>query len=96
MTTCHPDIAHPVVKTAQGSACQAEVHYLAVKSIFRYLAATINDGIVFWHTEAVMSLPRQPTTTNHELPSRHHDNLLDTWIQLGVIVLSHEGRLVVL
>jgi hypothetical protein len=57
-----------VVKCAQASACPAEVHYCAVKSIFRYLAATISDGIYFWWTEANMDLPDDPLPTVSSTP----------------------------
>jgi hypothetical protein len=60
MSTCRPDISQPVIKVAQGSACPAEAHYLGVRSIFCYLAATMDDGIYFWRTEPVMSLPEDP------------------------------------
>jgi hypothetical protein len=68
MTTCRPDLSQSVVKCAQASACPAEVHYCAVKSIFRYLAATISDGIYFWWTEANMDLPDDPLPTVSSTP----------------------------
>jgi hypothetical protein len=57
MSTCRPDLCQPVIKVAQHSAAPAEVHYAAVKSIFRYLAATMDYGIYFWRTEPRMDLP---------------------------------------
>jgi hypothetical protein len=49
-----------VVKLAQHSAAPAEVHYSGVKSVFRYLAATMDEGIIFWRTEPYMDLPDEP------------------------------------
>jgi hypothetical protein len=75
MSTCRPDVSQPVIKVAQGSACPAEAHYLGVRSIFRYLAATMDDGIYFWRTEAVMSLPEDPmppiASTPHDIRLAH-------------------------
>jgi hypothetical protein len=49
------------VKLAQHSAAPAEVHFCGVKSVFRYLAATMDEGIYFWRTDApVMELPDDP------------------------------------
>jgi hypothetical protein len=60
MTTCRPDLAQTTVKLAQHSAASAEVHYCGVKSVFRYLAATMDEGIIFWRTEPCMELPDDP------------------------------------
>jgi hypothetical protein len=68
MTTCRPDIAHPVVKLAQASARPAEVHFNAVKCVFRYLAATMNDGIYFWRTAPRMDLPDDPLSNIKSTP----------------------------
>jgi hypothetical protein len=73
MTTCRPDLSQSVVKCAQASACPAEVHYCAVKNIFRYVAATLSDGIYFWRTKANMDLPDDPLPTISSTP---HDILL--------------------
>jgi hypothetical protein len=45
------------MKCASASAAPTEIHYNAVKSIFRYLAATMKDGIYFWRTQPRMDLP---------------------------------------
>jgi hypothetical protein len=65
MTTCRPDLSQAVVKCAQGTAAPSETHYLAVRSIFRYVASTMNDGIVFWRTKPRMDLPADPLPTIH-------------------------------
>jgi hypothetical protein len=74
MTTCRPDIAQATVKCAQSSAAPADIHFCAVKSIFRFLAATSSDGIYFWRTEPVMSLPEHPMPTISSTP---HDILFN-------------------
>ena len=57
MTTCWPDLSQAVMKCASASAAPTETHYNTVKSIFRYLAATMTDGIHFWQTALRMELP---------------------------------------
>jgi hypothetical protein len=92
MTTCRPDVAQSTIKCAQASAAPADVHFCAVKSIFRFLAATIDDGIYFWRTEAVMSLPEHPmpriSSTPHDImlsnrpiddPTRTHGYMDSSW-----------------
>jgi hypothetical protein len=68
MTTCRPDLAQSVVKLAQHSAAPAEVHYCGVKSVFRYLAATMSEGIYFWRTAPAMELPDDPLPTIWSTP----------------------------
>ena len=63
MVTCRPDISYAVVKCAQSSACPAEIHFQAVRSIFRYLHATADEGIYYWRTHPRMDLPDGPTPT---------------------------------
>ncbi|KAL7480722.1 hypothetical protein ACHAW6_006383 [Cyclotella cf. meneghiniana] len=60
MTTCRPDLAQAMVKLSQHSAAPAEVHYCGVKSVFWYLVATMDEGIIFWRTEPCMDLPDYP------------------------------------
>jgi hypothetical protein len=74
MTTCRPDISQAVLKCASASAAPTEIHYNAVKSIFRYLAATLTDGIHFWRTEPCMNLPDDPLPKIHSTP---RDLLID-------------------
>ena len=57
MTTCRPDLSQAVMKCASASAAPTETHYNAVKSIFRYLASTMKDGIYFWRTQPRLDLP---------------------------------------
>jgi hypothetical protein len=61
MSTCRPDLlCQSVIKVAQHSAAPAKVHYAAVKSIFRYLATTMDDGIIFWCNEPRLDLSDDP------------------------------------
>ena len=68
MVTCRPDISFPLIKLSQYSSNPAEIHYQAVIQIFRYLHATIDDGIIYWRKEPNLSLPVGP------MPQQHHDN----------------------
>jgi hypothetical protein len=60
LTTCCPDLVQAVVKLAQHSTAPADVHYCGVKSVFRYLAATMDEDIYFWRTEPIWELPDDP------------------------------------
>jgi hypothetical protein len=57
MVTCRPDIAFPCIKLSQFSVGPAPIHYDAVERVFKYLAGTINHGLVYWRTSALSSLP---------------------------------------
>lgn len=57
MVTCHLDISFPMVKMSQYNAAPAREHYMAVKNIFCYLRATIDDEIYFWCWVPVNDLP---------------------------------------
>jgi hypothetical protein len=67
MTTCRPDLSQAVVKCAQSTAAPSETHYLVVRSIFRYVAGTMKDGIVFWRKKPRMDLPDDSLPTIHSL-----------------------------
>jgi hypothetical protein len=66
MVTCRPDISFPLIKLSQYSANPAKIHYEAVIKIFQYLAATINDGYIYWRPEPCMELPVLPLPTVHK------------------------------
>ena len=68
MVTCRPDISFPLIKLSQYSANPAQIHYESVVQIFRYLHATIDDGIIYWRSQPNNTLPDLP------LPEVHHDN----------------------
>ena len=48
MVTCRPDISIAVTKLSQYSQNPSEIHYVALKNIFRYLRITKRDGIIYW------------------------------------------------
>ena len=51
MVTCRPDISIPIMKLSQYSANPAEIHYIALKNVFRYLRSTKSRGITFWRKQ---------------------------------------------
>ena len=61
LVTCRPDISYAAIKLSQYSANPAKIHYSAVKDIYRYLKATMNEGIYFWRKEPRTDLPIGPT-----------------------------------
>jgi hypothetical protein len=63
MVTCRPDISYPLIKLSQYSQNPAEVHYEAVIQIFRYLHATIDDGLIYWRPAPNPYLPELPLPT---------------------------------
>ncbi len=63
MITCRPDISYPLIKLSQYSVNPAKEHYEAVKHIFYYIRATIDDGIYYWRKEPQPSLPFLPLPT---------------------------------
>jgi hypothetical protein len=84
MVTCRPDLSQAVVKCSQASACPSDIHFKAVRSIIRFVAATIDDGIYFWRVEPRLDLPDDPlptiTSSPHDIRmlSRPHDDPLLT------------------
>jgi hypothetical protein len=66
MVTCRPDILFPLIKLSQHSSNPAKEHYLAVINIFKYLNATIDDGLIYWRPKPHMSLPKLPLPTPYK------------------------------
>jgi hypothetical protein len=64
MTKCRPDVAFHITKLSQYMDNPAEEHYLALRQLCRYLAATITDGIYYWRMQPRPDLPalEHPTT----------------------------------
>ena len=52
MVTCRPDISIAVTKLSQYSNQPAEIHYKAVKNVFRFLRATKSEGLHYWKSES--------------------------------------------
>ena len=57
LVTCRPDISFATIKLSQYSTKPAKVHFDALKDIYRYLHATIDDGIYYWRSDSRMDLP---------------------------------------
>ena len=55
--TCRPDIMYAVIKLSQYSNAPAKVHFIAVKNVFRYLRATVDDGLHYWRDGKRKDLP---------------------------------------
>jgi hypothetical protein len=50
MTMTCPNLTYASVKLSQANCCPHDHHYHGVKHALKYLYATRNDGIYFWHT----------------------------------------------
>ena len=74
MTTCQPDTAFTSVKRSHSNSAPAKHHYHGLKHSIRYLYATHNDGIYFWHTQSRTELPDGALPTINSNPQ---DLLLD-------------------
>ena len=57
LVTCQPNISFPIIKLSQYSTRPTKIHFEAVKNIYRFLNATKDDGIYFWHKIARNDLP---------------------------------------
>ena len=57
LVTCRPDISFATIKLSQFSTRPAAMHFDAVKDVFRYLKATMDDGIYYWRTMPRHDLP---------------------------------------
>jgi deoxyuridine 5'-triphosphate nucleotidohydrolase len=60
LVTCRPDISFACIKLSQYSASPSLEHFEAVQHLYKYLAATIDDGITYWRQTPNMSLPFHP------------------------------------
>ena len=60
LVTCRPDISYAVIKLSQYSTRPTEIHFEAIKNIYRYLNSTKEEGIHFWRTEPRLDLPDAP------------------------------------
>ena len=69
MVTCRPDISVSITKLSQYSQNPAEVHYLTLKNVFRYLRCTKNDGLIFWRREKATFANIEPAV----LPKMYSD-----------------------
>ena len=77
LVTCRPDISFPCIKLSQYSARPAQIHFDAIKHLFKYLYATQTDGIYFWRPRPRHDLPPCPD------PISHKDNNYDASLSAG-------------
>ena len=61
LVMCRPNISFPVMKLSQYNTLPAEYHYEAIQEVYRYLNATIDDGLMFWRPKPCRTLT--PSTT---------------------------------
>ena len=48
MVVCRPDISFAVTKLSQYSNRSSACHFAALKTVFRYLMVTRDDGLIYW------------------------------------------------
>ena len=66
-------MSYPLIKLSQYSTKPAQIHYEAVKQVFKYIAATETDGIFFWCTNPNDKLPFVPLPT---IKKQTHPNVM--------------------
>lgn len=73
MVTTRPDISFPVIKLSKFANNPAAEHYQALKSVFRYLRATIDEGITYWRRDKnnskYLQQPKAPTLFHQQCPT---------------------------
>ena len=74
LVTCRPDIYFACIKLSQYSSAPSLAHFEAlIKHLYKYLAATIDDGITYWRQAPNMSLPLHPDTVPQHDPNYDHN-----------------------
>ena len=71
MVTCRPDILIPVMKLSKYANNPAEIHYVALKNVFRYLHSTMEKGITYWRKHQSNHQNLDTTPTDH-IPQINH------------------------
>ena len=69
--TTRLDIGTAIVQLSRYSTAPAEIHYLALKNVGRYLRKYISRGIVYWRAKPRLDLPAVPL---EEVPTMPADN----------------------
>ena len=59
-TVCRLDIGYAITLLSSFSHAPARAHYLALKSLVKYLRRNMHWGIVYWRETPVLSLPAVP------------------------------------
>lgn len=87
MVTCRPDISFPLIKLSQYSINPAKEHYDAVKHLFKYVKATIDDGLYYWRSQSRTELPSHPlpTTSLLQYVNTSMDNVDKSHILHGAV-----------
>lgn len=60
MVTCRPDISYSVIKLSQYSTRPAQIHFEAIKQIYKYLWQTKERGIIYWRRNERKDLDSHP------------------------------------
>ena len=63
LTTCRPDISYPIIKLSQYSTRPGRIHFEALKTVYRYLHQTKDEGIHYWRQTPRDDLPDAPLPT---------------------------------
>ncbi len=65
MTTCCPDLSFASVKLSQSNLCPHKLHFHGLKHALKFLYASHDNGLYFWHTSPRMELPEGPLPPIH-------------------------------
>jgi hypothetical protein len=74
MTTCCPDLAFARVQLLQSNLCPHELHFHGLTHALKFLYASQDNSLYFWHTSPHLELPEGPLPPVH---SNKQDILLD-------------------
>ena len=58
--TCRPDILYSIIKVSQYSSSLVEIHYIAVKQVFRFLHNSVEDDLHYWRENTSSNLTPAP------------------------------------
>jgi hypothetical protein len=87
MTQTRPDLGYPVSKLARYSHNPGEIHWKAIRHVFKYLSGTRNLGITYRHTES-------DRLDFHGYSDSDHGSCLDTRQSTSGYVFFMAGGLV--
>ena len=96
LVTCRPDISYPVIKLSQYSTRPTEIHFEAVKQIYRYLNATKTEGIYFWRKQPrndleAAAMPSCKTDTNYNESEIHERQQPGHSVMFGAVDSDYAG-----
>lgn len=92
IVTCGPNILYPLIKLSQYNNNPLQVHYEAVKHLFKYLKSTIDDELYYWRSSKHPESKKGPIPTTHasNYKTRQYINTTSLipsmvqWNQIGV------------